>query len=346
MPSPAACGTGGTLAGVARALKARKPGARIVLADPMGSALYAWVKTGSLKAEGGSITEGIGQAARVPGNLEPDRALIDDAVQVSDEEALEQVFDLQIHEGISIGGSAGINVAAAIKVAKDAWAGAPRGHHPVRRRRALPVETVQPGLPARQGPSRAALAGLTRFSGDAMEIVELARAIRDRDPARPSWPETILCYAGLHAVLWHRMAHGLWRIGLKGLARFVSHIGRFLTGIEIHPGAHIGRRLFIDHGMGVVIGETAEVGDDVLIYHGVTLGGLSGHAGKRHPTIGKQVAIGAGAQVLGPIVIGDGARIGANAVVTKDVPPDCTVVGIPAKPPAGRPAWIRRSAMG
>ncbi|GGJ32001.1 serine O-acetyltransferase [Neoroseomonas lacus] len=170
-----------------------------------------------------------------------------------------------------------------------------------------------------------------------MEVIELARTIRNRDPARPSWPETILCYAGLHAVVWHRMAHGLWRMGLKGLARFVSHIGRFLTGIEIHPGAQIGRRFFIDHGMGVVIGETAEIGDDVLIYHGVTLGGLSGSPGKRHPTIGNGVAIGAGAQVLGPILVGDGARIGANAVVTKDVAPNCTVVGIPARPPAGSP---------
>lgn len=170
-----------------------------------------------------------------------------------------------------------------------------------------------------------------------MEVIELARAIRNRDPARPSWPETILCYAGLHAVIWHRMAHWLWQMGLRGLGRVVSHIGRFLTGIEIHPGARIGKRFFIDHGMGVVIGETAEIGDDVLIYHGVTLGGLSGSPGKRHPTIGNGVAIGAGAQVLGPILVGDGARIGANAVVTKDVPARCTVVGIPARPPAGSP---------
>lgn len=168
-----------------------------------------------------------------------------------------------------------------------------------------------------------------------MEAIELARTIRNRDPARPSWPEAILCYAGLHAVLWHRVAHALWRMGLRGLARVVSHLGRFLTGIEIHPGARIGRRLFIDHGMGVVVGETAEIGDDVLIYHGVTLGGLSGSPGKRHPTIGNGVAIGAGAQVLGPILVGDGARIGANAVVTKDVLAGCTVVGIPARPPAG-----------
>ena len=133
-----------------------------------------------------------------------------------------------------------------------------------------------------------------------MEIVELARTIRARDPARPGWAEAVFCYAGLHAVLWHRLSHALWRVGLRGLGRFSSHLARMLTGIEIHPGARIGRRLFIDHGMGVVIGETAEIGDDVLIYHGVTLGGLSGQAGKRHPTIEDQVTIGAGAQVLGP----------------------------------------------
>mgnify|MGYP001260841476 CR=1 FL=1 len=165
-----------------------------------------------------------------------------------------------------------------------------------------------------------------------MEVIELARAIRSRDPARPSWPEAILCYAGLHAVLWHRMAHALWRMGLKGLARFVSHVGRFLTGIEIHPGATIGRRLFIDHGMGVVIGETAEVGADVTIYHGVTLGGVSLAHGKRHPTIEDGVVIGAGAKVLGAITIGRNTRIGANAVVVKDVEPDMVVVGIPGKP--------------
>lgn len=170
-----------------------------------------------------------------------------------------------------------------------------------------------------------------------MEILELARSIRGRDPARPTWLEAIACYAGLHAVLVHRLAHALYRLRLRAPARMVSHLGRLLTGIEIHPGARIGRRLFIDHGMGVVIGETAEIGDDVLIYHGVTLGGLTlegaGKPGKRHPTIGKGVAIGAGAQVLGPILVGEGARIGANAVVSRDVPPGETVVGIPARPP-------------
>jgi serine O-acetyltransferase len=166
-----------------------------------------------------------------------------------------------------------------------------------------------------------------------MELIELARSIRARDPARPGWIEAFTCYAGLHAVLLHRLAHGLYRAGLKAPARMISHTGRFITGIEIHPGAKLGRRLFIDHGMGVVIGETAEVGDDVLIYHGVTLGGLSGQPGKRHPTIGSGVAIGAGAQVLGPIRVGDNARIGANAVVVAAVPAGETVVGIPARPP-------------
>jgi serine O-acetyltransferase len=168
-----------------------------------------------------------------------------------------------------------------------------------------------------------------------MELVELVRAIRERDPARPGRLEAVFCYAGLHAVLWHRLSHALWRAGLRGLARFSSHLARLFTGVEIHPGAKIGRRLFIDHGMGVVIGETAEVGDDVLIYHGVTLGGLSGQPGKRHPTIEDNVVIGAGAQVLGPIRVGHGARIGSNAVVIRGVPPGCTVVGIPARPPKG-----------
>jgi serine O-acetyltransferase len=170
-----------------------------------------------------------------------------------------------------------------------------------------------------------------------MEILELARTIRERDPARPGRLEAVLCYAGVHAVLWHRLAHALYRRGFRGPARFLSHLGRMLTGIEIHPGARIGRRLFIDHGMGVVIGETAEIGDDVLIYHGVTLGGLSGVPGKRHPTVGDHVTIGAGAQVLGPIRVGRDARVGANAVVVADVAPGCTVVGIPARPPRGAP---------
>ena len=152
-----------------------------------------------------------------------------------------------------------------------------------------------------------------------------------RDPAARTTFEVVTCYPGLHARIFHRMAHSLWRADFKWLARFLSHIGRALTGIEIHPGATIGRRFFIDHGMGVVIGETAEIGDDVTLYHGVTLGGTSWKEGKRHPTLGNGVVVGAGAKILGPITIGDGAKIGSNAVVVKDVPAGATAAGIPAR---------------
>ncbi|MDH5535476.1 MAG: serine O-acetyltransferase, partial [Betaproteobacteria bacterium] len=153
----------------------------------------------------------------------------------------------------------------------------------------------------------------------------------ERDPAaRNNW-EVITCYPGLHALLFHRLAHWLWEQGLKWLARLTSHLGRWLTGIEIHPGARIGRRFFIDHGMGVVIGETAEIGDDCTLYHGVTLGGTSWNKGKRHPTLGDSVVVGAGAKILGPISVGAGAKIGSNAVVVKEVPPGATAIGIPAR---------------
>jgi serine O-acetyltransferase len=144
--------------------------------------------------------------------------------------------------------------------------------------------------------------------------------------------EVLLCYPGLHAVGIHQISSYFWRHGFYTTGRFVSHLGRFLTGIEIHPGAKLGRRFVIDHGMGVVIGETAEIGDDVYIYHQVTLGGTTLEHGKRHPTVGNNVIIGAGAKVLGAIQIGDGARIGANAVVIAPVPAETTVVGIPARP--------------
>lgn len=152
-----------------------------------------------------------------------------------------------------------------------------------------------------------------------------------RDPAARNTLEVLLNYPGLHAVLFHRLAHALWKRNFKQLARFVSTFARWMTGIEIHPGAKIGRRFFIDHGMGVVIGETAEIGDDVTLYHGVTLGGTSWHAGKRHPTVREGVVIGAGAKVLGPIEIGANARIGANSVVIEPVPAGTTVVGIPGR---------------
>jgi serine O-acetyltransferase len=152
-----------------------------------------------------------------------------------------------------------------------------------------------------------------------------------RDPAaRTSW-EVITCYPGFHALLLHRLAHALWRQRLRWLARFIAHLARFFTGIEIHPGATIGRRFFIDHGMGVVIGETAVIGDDVTLYHGVTLGGTSWNKGKRHPTLADGVVIGAGAKILGPITIGAGGKVGSNAVVFKDVPPGATAVGNPAR---------------
>lgn len=161
-------------------------------------------------------------------------------------------------------------------------------------------------------------------------IKEDVSIVFERDPAARNAFEILTAYPGVHAVLIHRVSHWLWHFGLKWLARFLAHIGRWLTGIEIHPGATIGRRLFIDHGMGVVIGETAEIGDDCTLYHGVTLGGTSWHKGKRHPTLGNNVVIGAGAKVLGPIMVNDGARIGSNSVVVKDVEAGATMVGIPA----------------
>ncbi len=153
----------------------------------------------------------------------------------------------------------------------------------------------------------------------------------ERDPAARSTFEVLTTYPGVHALLFHRLAHFLWTHGLRWLARFLSHLGRWFTGIEIHPGATIGRRVFIDHGMGVVVGETAEIGDECTLYHGVTLGGTTWNKGKRHPTLGRGVVIGAGAKILGPITIGENAKVGSNAVVVKDVPPGATAVGIPAR---------------
>tara|TARA_Y100001970_G_scaffold283401_2_gene398485 strand:- start:106903 stop:107625 length:723 start_codon:yes stop_codon:yes gene_type:complete len=163
-------------------------------------------------------------------------------------------------------------------------------------------------------------------------IREDIECVFDRDPAVRSGIEVILCYPGFHAIQIFRFASFFWKLRMRLVARFISNFGRWLTGIEIHPGARIGRRFFVDHGMGVVIGETAEIGDDVTLYHGVTLGGVSWSKGKRHPTIENQVVIGAGAQVLGPIKVGAGARIGANAVVLNDVEPGVTMIGVAARP--------------
>ncbi|GAB6033884.1 serine O-acetyltransferase [Galenea microaerophila] len=157
------------------------------------------------------------------------------------------------------------------------------------------------------------------------------QCVFERDPAARNTFEVLTTYPGLHAILWYRLAHKLWQWNWKWLARWLSTLARWLTGIEIHPAAKIGERFFIDHGMGVVIGETAEIGDDCTLYHGVTLGGTSWQAGKRHPTLGNGVVVGAGAKVLGPITVGDDARIGSNAVVLKTVPPGRTVVGVPGR---------------
>lgn len=162
-------------------------------------------------------------------------------------------------------------------------------------------------------------------------IREDVDCVKSRDPAARNTFEIVLTYPGVHAVIWHRLASRLWRRGVKFPARFLSWLGRFLTNVDIHPGATIGRRFFIDHGACVVIGETAEVGDDVTLYHGVTLGGTSWTPGKRHPTLRDGVLVGAGAKILGPITVGAGCRIGANSVVIEDVPPGMTVVGIPGR---------------
>jgi len=157
------------------------------------------------------------------------------------------------------------------------------------------------------------------------------KVIFERDPAAKSVLEVILCYPGFHAILLHRIAHAFYKMNLVLIARIISQINRFFTGIEIHPGAKIGKGFFIDHGMGVVIGETTEIGDNVTLYQGVTLGGTGKEKGKRHPTLGNNIVVGSGAKILGPVKIGDNAKIGAGAVVLKDVPPNSTVVGIPGK---------------
>ena len=167
--------------------------------------------------------------------------------------------------------------------------------------------------------------------GFLMLMREDMHTVLERDPAARSKLEVFLCYSGFHAVVAHRIAHWMWEKKFCLLARMLAQFSRFMTGIEIHPGAKIGRRIFIDHGMGVVIGETAEVGDDVTIYHGVTLGGVSLKKEKRHPTIGNSVVIGTGAKILGPFRVGDRVRIGANSVVIREVPDDATVVGVPGK---------------
>ncbi len=164
-----------------------------------------------------------------------------------------------------------------------------------------------------------------------MRFIEDIQSVFERDPAARNTFEIITCYSGVQAMLFYRLTHRLWLLKLKWLARFVSMLSRWFTGIEIHPGATIGRRFFIDHGMGVVIGETAEIGDDVTLYHGVTLGGTTWKKGKRHPTLGNNVVIGAGAKILGPITLGDHVKVGSNSVVVKSIEAGKTVAGVPGR---------------
>lgn len=175
---------------------------------------------------------------------------------------------------------------------------------------------------AETGPANPSLLSLIR---------EDMGCVRQRDPAARGQFETLLTYPGIHAVIWYRLANRLWTAGWRFPARLLSWLGRFLSNVDIHPGARIGRRFFIDHGACVVIGETAEIGDDVTLYHGVTLGGTSWNPGKRHPTLEDRVVVGAGAKILGPITVGAGTRVGANSVVIESTPPEVTVVGIPAR---------------
>jgi serine O-acetyltransferase len=196
------------------------------------------------------------------------------------------------------------------------------------------------GFRSRTTPGRVATSRIARAVTTARfavaEVRRDVRSVRERDPAAKSDVEVLLLYSGLHAVWAHRVGHALWRRGFHTPARAISQAARFMTGTEIHPGAQLGQGVFIDHGMGVVIGETAEVGDDVTIYHGVTLGGVSLDEGKRHPTVGDGVTIGAGAKVLGNIVVGEGSRIGANAVLVRSVAPGSVVVGVPGQVVSGR----------
>ena len=323
------------------ALKAQKPGVRIVLADPMGSGLYSWVKTGEVKAEGNSITEGIGQATAVPGNLEVGARA-----------------DRRRGAGGRPGGAgAGLRPAAARgdlgrRLGRHQCGGGdPRGardgarpyrsDHPLRRRGALPEQAVQPGIPAGAGPAGAALVGGMRPQARRRRADGTVRARPHHPRPRPG-----AAHLGRGADLLCRAAGGAdaprGACALpprpQGAARMVSHTSRFITGIEIHPGARIGRRLFIDHGMGVVIGETAEVGDDVLIYHGVTLGGLpsstraSRASGTRRSATAWRSA--PARRCWGRSRVGAGARIGANAVVVaRGAARARRVVGIPARPP-------------